>query len=122
MENLGFLESHKKLLVWQKAVELVTLVYRLTREFPETERFGLVIQMRRAAVSVVSNIAEGAARRSRKEKAQFFINARGSLSELDTQLIVSEALEFCSRDAKQELTGKIGEVARLLNGLIASQQ
>jgi four helix bundle protein len=118
----AYQESHKKLLVWQKGVELVTMTYRFTADFPETERFGLVMQMRRAAVPVVSNIAEGAARRSRKEKAQFFITGRGSLSELDTQLIVSEALGFGLQSVRQALIEKIGEVARLLNGLIASQQ
>ncbi len=122
VDNAGFLESHKKLFAWQKAIELVTNTYRLTAEFPEAERFGLAMQMRRAAVSAVSNIAEGAARRSHKEKAQFFVNARGSLSELDTQLIVAAELGFCSRDAKQTLTEHIGHVARLLNGLIASQR
>ena len=116
------MSNYRELLVWQKAVELVTLTYRLTAAFPEAEQFGLAMQMRRAAVSIASNIAEGAARRSRKEKAQFFVHARGSLSELDTQLIISEALGLCSREAKHDMTGHLGDVGRLLNGLIASQR
>lgn len=114
-------KSHKRLLVWQKAIDLVTLVYRLTASFPEEERFGLVSQMRRAAVSVASNIAEGAARKSRKEKTQFFINARGSLSELDTQLVIVDRLSFGVAEARQEMVVILDEVGRLLSGLIASQ-
>lgn len=86
--------SHKKLEVWKDSVELVTLVYELTEHFPSEERFGLISQMRRASVSVSSNISEGAARSSRKERKRFYEIARFSLVELDTQIIISTKLNF----------------------------
>jgi len=81
--------KHRDLLVWQHAIALVTIVYRVTSAFPDSERFGLIAQMRRAAVSVPSNIAEGAARNTTKEYLHFLGIARGSLSELDTQFVVA---------------------------------
>ena len=86
--------KHYKLLAWQEAMELVTDIYSLTKGFPVDERYGLTSQMRRAAVSVPSNIAEGAARRSRQELKQFLMIARGSLSELDTQFLIAANLGF----------------------------
>ena len=83
------------MVAWQQGVELVKEVYALTARFPQTETYGLVAQMRRAAVSVPSNIAEGAARETSKEFAQFLIVARGSLSELETQLHIATELGFC---------------------------
>lgn len=86
--------SHKKLEVWKDSVELVTLVYELTEHFPSEERFGLISQMRRASVSGSSNISEGAACSSRKERKRFYEIARSSLLELDTQIIISTKLNF----------------------------
>jgi four helix bundle protein len=86
---------HHDLRAWQEAMALVNAVYLATARFPEAERFGLVPQMRRAAVSVPSNIAEGAARGSKKEFTRFLLIARGSLSELDTQFRVASNLKYC---------------------------
>ena len=89
---------HERLDVWRDAMELVTEVYRYSAGFPDSERFGLVAQVRRAAVSVPSNIAEGAARRSRPEYIRFLSIARGSLSEMDTQLEIAHRLGFADRE------------------------
>ena len=88
------MRKHHELKAWQEAMELVKEIYRLTREFPKEEIYGLVSQMRRAAVSIPSNISEGAARGGDKEFIQFLIIARGSLSELETQLLISHDLSY----------------------------
>lgn len=88
--------THENLEIWKLSIDFVTKIYSYTNDFPSEEKFGLVSQMRRAAVSIPSNIAEGAARKSDKEYAQFLYVALGSLSELDTQLIISENLGFCN--------------------------
>jgi len=89
--------SYKDLLVWQKGIELVKGVYKITKCFPSDEKFGLVSQMRRAAVSVPSNLAEGQARKSTREFVQFVSQSEGSLAELDTQLIIAVELEYCPK-------------------------
>lgn len=89
--------THKDLQIWQQSIELVTIVYRLTEPFPNTEQFGLTSQMRRAAVSIPSNIAEGAARRSSKEFIQFLYISLGSLSELETQFIIAQKLGYITK-------------------------
>jgi len=86
--------THEKLDIWNLSIDLVEEIYKLTRKFPSDEKFGLINQLRRAAVSVPSNIAEGAARKSDKENIQFLYIALGSLSEIETQLIISNRLEF----------------------------
>lgn len=103
-------------------MELVELIYRFTERFPKTEQFGVVTQMRRAAVSVPANIAEGAARQSVKETLQFYFVARGSLSELDALVELSRRLEFSNKDENTALTEKMSEVSSLLQGLIAHNQ
>ncbi|MFZ5655480.1 MAG: four helix bundle protein [Pseudomonadota bacterium] len=90
---------HQRLDVWRDAMALVEATYRLTEHFPSTERFGLTMQLRRSAVSVPSNIAEGVARRSTAEYLRFLSIARGSLSELDTQMQIAERLELAQPDA-----------------------
>jgi four helix bundle protein len=92
-------ESFKDLIVWQKAVDLSSEVYRLTASFPRSERFGLSDQMRRASVSVASNIAEGYGRATKGEYVQFLGHARGSNCELQTQLAIAERLGFCANMA-----------------------
>lgn len=110
---------HRQLIVWQKSVELVTFVYHLTGKFPAAERYGLAAQMRRAAVSVPSNIAEGAARKGQREYLQFLYTARASLSELDTQVEITVRLGYAAADAAQ-LQARIDEVSRMLNAMIRS--
>ena len=86
---MGEIKTHKDLEIWQKGIKLVEIIYKLTSSFPKEEIYGLISQMRRAAVSYSSNIAEGAARSSRKEFIQFLYIALGTLSELETQVIIS---------------------------------
>lgn len=113
---------HKKLNVWIKSIELCKKIYRLTRKFPTEEKFGLIQNMRRAVISIPTNIAEGAARHTSKEKVQFFFISRGSISELDTQIEISYQLSFISEKEKNEIIYDIDEVSRLLNGLIVTQR
>ena len=110
--------AHKQLRVWQESMKLAKMVYDLTRAFPDDERFGLVSQMRRAAVSVPSNIAEGSARQTRRESIKFYSIARGSLSELDTQLELCRALNMLSEERFSEASMLMETVGALLNGLI----
>ncbi|MGO9016407.1 MAG: four helix bundle protein [Dissulfurispiraceae bacterium] len=110
--------AHKKLDVWCESVALATHIYRLTERFPKSETYGLASQMRRSVVSVPSNIAEGAARNSRKAFAQFLNVAGGSLSELDTQMEIAFNLEYLSKEDKIELDHKIDSVAGKLAGLM----
>ena len=112
-------KAHRKLVLWDRATNLVVSVYEVTRRFPASERFGLASQMQRAAVSIPCNIAEGAARRGRKEYLQFAYTARGSLSELDTQVEIAGRLSYLTPDTSRRLQAEIDEVSRLLNGVIA---
>ena len=112
--------NYRDLLVWQKGVDLVTDVYRDTGPFPRVEMFGLTSQMRRAAVSIPNNIAEGQGRLTKGEFQQFLGNARGSLYELETQIEIAARLKFLPRDRAEGLLGKSTEVSRMLNGLISS--
>ena len=113
---------HKKLIVWQEAMELFSLVYHLCIDFPTDEKFGMISQMKRAAVSVPSNIAEGAARKSNKETIQFFYISLGSLSELDTLNTLAKNLNFTDENKFNELDEKINRVSALLNGLIEKRK
>ena len=110
--------AHKKLDVWQESVALATHIYQITEKFPKTEIYGLTSQMRRAEVSISSNIAEGAARASSKEFAQFLNIAGGSLSELDTQLEIAHNLLFLTNEQRQEIDIKIESISSKLAGLI----
>ncbi|MFA6533877.1 MAG: four helix bundle protein [Patescibacteria group bacterium] len=112
------IQSYKDLIVWQKGFQLVIAVYRLTKEFPKTELFGLTSQMRRAAVSVASNIAEGYSRRSDKEFNRFLLIAIGSASELETQLLVAKELGLSSVDSFVESEKLIKESMKLINCFI----
>lgn len=113
-------KSYNDLIVWQKAITLVKDIYTVTQSFPREEIYGLTSQIRRAAVSVPSNIAEGQARNSTGEFLQSLGIAKGSLAELDTQLIIAVELQFLSTDNSSVLREKIAGVNRLLNGLIKS--
>jgi four helix bundle protein len=111
------LRDYRDLLVWKKGMSLAKHIYQITQAFPDTERFGLVSQMRRAAVSVPSNIAEGQARNTTGEFIQFLSHAVGSVSELDTQLTLSVELGFCSRTEVQEAHALILELRKMLTAL-----
>ncbi len=103
------MHKYKELKVWQKAIELVTEIYRLTGKFPDKERFGLVSQINRASVSIPSNIAEGAGRNSNKEFLYFISIAHASSYETETQLIISNNLNYITSDELDMLTEKINE-------------
>ncbi|MBZ5679931.1 MAG: four helix bundle protein [Acidobacteriia bacterium] len=113
-------ESYKDLIAWRKSMEMVTEIYRASRTFPRDELYGLTNQLRRAAVSVPSNIAEGQARFSHKEFHHFLSHARGSLVEIETQLMIAHNLGYLSAKEGSALLGKAAELGRILNGLIAS--
>jgi four helix bundle protein len=112
--------SYKDLVAWQRAMELVTATYRATAGFPKDELFGLTSQLRRAAVSIPSNIAEGQGRLSEKEFRHFLGQARGSLMEVETQLQIATNLGYLLKEQTSTLLKSCGEVGRILNGLLAS--
>lgn len=114
------LKSYRDLLVWQKAMELTVETYRFSSGFPGSEVYGLTSQLRRAAVSVPSNIAEGYGRGSRKEYIQFLCISQGSLKELETQVILAERLKYGSKTAVDGLLELSEEVGRMLGALIRS--
>ena len=114
------IRSHRDLIVWQKAMDLVVAVYRATETFPKTETYGLTSQIRRAVTSIPANIAEGQGRRLSKEFIYFLANARGSLWELDTHLESATRLGFLNLDTHLELQSQLDEVGRMLNGLMRS--
>lgn len=102
--------SHKKLDVWKDSIKLVAKIYELTENFPSEEKFGLVSQMRRASVSITSNLSEGAARSSRKERKRFYEIARSSLVEVDTQLEISSAVDVVSENELKSLDELMNKV------------
>ena len=114
------MKSHKDLIVWQKSMDHVAAIYVATKAFPNEELFGIVSQMRRAAVSIPSNIAEGYGRLYDKETVKFLSNALGSASELETQLIISKDLGYLLIEDFQKLINQIEEIIRMLSALIKS--
>jgi four helix bundle protein len=110
-------QNYKDLVVWQKGIELAKRIYGLTRMFPSEERFGLTSQMRRAAVSIPSNVAEGQARRTTPEFIQFISHAEGSAAELDTQIILAVELQFCLKADVLPIYELNDEIRRMLNAL-----
>jgi four helix bundle protein len=113
-------KSHKRLDVWQKGIFLVQKIYALTKRFPKVEEYAISNQMRRAAISVPSNISEGAARQTRKEFIQFLHVAQGSLSELDTHLEISSRLGYIREKTLQEIDLLMNDIDKMLTGLIKS--
>ncbi|HYC45313.1 MAG TPA: four helix bundle protein [Burkholderiales bacterium] len=114
--------GHHNLLAWQEAMGLVELVYEITGQFPSAERYGLIAQMRRAAVSIPSNIAEGAARHSSRELAQFLSVACGSVAELETQLELAARLKLLERDAAVFVqVNRVGRLVRLARRSVLSR-
>ena len=112
--------SHKKLDVYQFGLKLVDQVYTLTKDFPGEERFLIVNQVRRAAISVCSNLAEGAARKSKQEKKRFFEISRSSLVEIDTQFEISLILKYVQNDQLKELESYLESVFRMLSKMISN--
>ena len=113
-------KNHKELLVWQKAMQLVVDVYNLIRLLPKEETYGLSDQMRRAAISIPSNIAEGNARSSQKDMVHFFYIAQGSRAELETQLELCELIGYISKERLEPVLMQTQEIGRMLSGLIKS--
>ncbi|HEY9161840.1 MAG TPA: four helix bundle protein [Desulfomonilia bacterium] len=111
-------KNYKSLLVWKKSMELVKKVYELTNTFPEIEKFGLFYQTRRSAISIPSNIAEGQARNSTKEFIRFLSVAKGSLAELDTQIILAKELNYICHEHYECVQVKIDELQRMFYNLI----
>ncbi len=109
--------GYRDLLVWQKGIELASGVYLLTKGFPADEKFGLIAQMRRAAISVSSNIAEGQARHTTGEFIQFISHAEGSGAELDTQMYLAVKLGFATSEETASCCGLLNELRRMLNSL-----
>ncbi len=112
--------TYRTLVAWQRAVDLAIAVYEVTKRFPLHERFGLTQQLRRAAVSVPSNIAEGRGRGSRRDYRHFLFQARGSLFELETELHIAERLQYCDGAAAVDLRKLVSATIRPLTGLINS--
>jgi len=115
-------QSFKDLSVWQRAVQLTLEIYKLTGAFPDSERFGLTNQLRRASVSVASNIAEGYGRATKGEYVQFLGHARGSVSEVETQLVIARALIFGAKQKLDSAESLCSEVGRMLRAMMKSLQ
>jgi four helix bundle protein len=111
------MKTHKDLNVWQKSIDFVTEIYKITKDFPKEEAFGLQGQMRRAAVSIPSNISEGASRNSKKEFIQFLFIALGSASEMETQIIIANKIGYISE--VDSLLKEVELIKKMLNGLIS---
>jgi len=111
------IESYENLIVWQKSMDLIILVYKLTHNFPKEETYGLVSQMRRASISIPSNIAEGSRRSSRKDFRNFLLNAYGSGAELETQIKIAEQLKFGRNEDYPKIENLLSEIIRMLNKL-----
>jgi four helix bundle protein len=111
------IESHKDLIVWQKAMDLAEQIYGLTSSFPRTETYRLVSQITRAAASVPANIAEGHARATRRDYANFLAIAKGSLMEVETFLMLAVRLKYVSEEAAKPALGLTSEISRMLTSL-----
>ena len=114
----GGQEPHKRLLAWQGSVDFVVVIYDLIKKLPKEEEFGLKSQLRRASISIPSNIAEGLTRKSKNDKVHFLNMAQGSLSEIDTQLIVCDKLGYLGNNVYDHARLQIVEIEKLLSGLI----
>ena len=113
-------QSYRDLIVWQKSISFVTDIYRSTKCFPPDERYGLTAQLRRSAVAIASNIAEGQGRLSTGEFMQFLGRARGSLHEVQTQLYIANNLGFIPSEGEEQLLAASVEIDKMLSGLLSS--
>jgi four helix bundle protein len=111
--------NHKDLILWQKSMNLAVRVYNLSQNLPRNETFGLVVQMRRAGSSIPSNIAEGSARKSTREFVHFLHIARGSMAELETQLLLGQRIGYLTADEVAETQTAMDEVGRILNSVLS---
>jgi four helix bundle protein len=111
------MRPHQRLDVWRKSIDFVVAVYEATEKFPRDEKFGLTFQLRRAAVSISANIAEGAGRKTPKEFAYFLSNSQGSASEVETELLIAYRLRFLSDETFRALASALDEIGRMLTGL-----
>ena len=116
------MKTHRDLIVYQKSILFVSEIYLLTSGYPKSEQFGIVSQMRRSAVSIPSNIAEGSARNHIKELIQFLYISLGSAAELETQIIISKNLNFIKETDSNSLLEKLNEISKMLNGLITRKK
>ena len=112
------IRSFKDLDAWKESHKLVLMIYKVTNNFPETEKFGLVSQMRRCSVSITSNIAEGFSRESNKEKTHFYYIAQGSVTELQNQLLVSRDVEYITANDFDKVDSRLTVAHKIINGLI----
>ena len=111
------MRPHQNLDAWKKSVDFVVMVYKMTENFPKEEKFGLTSQIRRAAVSVPANIAEGAARKSDREFLQFLSISQGSASEVETELLIAYRLGFLSESSFETLNKSLDDIGRMITGL-----
>ena len=114
------MKTHKDLEVWQKSISFVTVIYKTTANFPAEEKFGLSSQLRKASISIPSNIAEGAARKGKVEFVQFLYIALASAAEIETQLFIARNLNFITDDDKNNLIGELSSISKMIQGLIKS--
>lgn len=114
------IKTHKDLLVWKKSIDLVEQIYTFTKQFPKEELYGITNQMRRCAVSIPANIAEGSGRKNKAEFIQFLHIALGSASELETHLIISQRIGFLSSNSYDEIMNALNEIIKMICGLINS--
>ena len=114
------IKSYKELLVWQKSVDLCVEIYKITDKFPKSELYGLTLQIRKCAVSIPSNIAEGQRRGHKAEYIQFLQTSFGSGAELETQLLIANKIQYLSDENYKKLSSSLDELMRMLNGLLKS--
>lgn len=117
---MGEIRTHKDLMVWQRSIDLVMLVYSLTKQFPKEELYALTNQIRRCVTSIPANIAEGSGRKNKKELIQFLHIALGSATELETFLIISKRLQYITLEQYEETDKELTEIIRMLCGLVNS--
>jgi len=113
--------NHKNLTVWKESIEFIANIYQLTLLFPKEELYGLVSQLRRAAVSIASNLAEGAARSTLKERKRFYEIARSSLVEIDTQLEIAYKLQYCDEKNLESLKNRMNHIFAMLSNMISKK-
>ncbi len=120
MREGNYLRSFTQLDAWKKAHRLVILIYQITKSFPKEEQFGLTIQIRRAVVSITSNISEGFGRKSKKQKIQFYSISFASLNEVQNQLLISRDIGYLAKDRFNDIAKLTIEVKKLINSLIST--